>query len=278
LNSTGFLTLTLGEFDENGKFQCVFDSAEASRRINNLNRRVLDVLFERAIIVTERMKSGAIHFHILGTLAGRPDIRTGLNFDRVKMRDYRTVPESLREIWAYLRKILPEYGFGRAELLPVKKTGEAVACYVSKYIEKNVTNRLPQDYRKKLVRYIGWNQKQLKPNNFSWATKRAAAWRGKTRECAALLGIQTPEEAASALGPRWAWRISSVWTKIDDAPLPFMQWNSFAERELARRELYQTAHHDYLRVLNLPFAHDVRVGGELWDKEEWAEFLGVAKN
>ena len=278
LNSTGFLTLTLGDFDENGKFQCVFDSKEASRRLNNLNRRVLGDLFEKAIVVTERMKSGAIHFHLLGVIRGRPDIRTGLNFDRVKGRDYRTVPEPLREIWAYLRKILPDYGFGRAELLPVKKTGEAVACYVSKYIEKNVCNRLPQDKHKKLVRYLNFDKKQIKPNDFGWASARACAWRGKTRECAALLGIQTPEQAALALGPRWAWRISSIWTKIDDVVRPFIQWDSFGQREIARRELYQTAHHDYLRVLNLPFAHDVRIGGELWMKDEWAEFMSFAKN
>jgi hypothetical protein len=252
LNSTGFLTLTLGNFDAAGKFHGIHDAREASRRFNNLARRVLNDLFERAIVVTERHKSGAIHFHLLGILAGRPDIRTGFNFERVKKRDYRGVSDTLRGIWAMLRKILPEYGFGRAELTPIKKTGEAVACYVSKYIEKNVCNRLPEDRRKKLVRYIGWNKSQLKPNCFGWASARAAAWRGKTRECAGMIGILEPEKAAETLGARWAWKISGIWQKIDDAVRPFVLWPSFEIRELAKRELYRMANRSAVAMLNLP--------------------------
>lgn len=252
LNSTGFLTLTIGNLGSDGKFRGVANSSEASRRFNNLARRVLNALFEKSIVVTERHASGNIHFHLLGILAGHPDIRTGFNFERVKKRDYRGVSDALRGIWAMLRKILPEYGFGRAELTPVRKTGEAVAAYISKYIEKNVGNRLPQDRRKKLVRYLGWEKKQLKPNQFGWATARAMAWRGKTRECAGMLGISEPEQAAAALGSHWAWKISGVWQKIDDAVRPFILWPSFEIRELAKRELYRLANRSAVAMLNLP--------------------------
>lgn len=237
LCATGFLTLTVGGYDADGKFQQVRDAAEASRRINNLNRRVLPDLFERAIIVTERHKSEAIHFHILGTLRGRPDIRTGLNFEAIEKRDYRSAPEPLREIWAMLRRVLTQYGFGRAELLPVKKTGEAVACYVSKYIEKNVCNRLKDDKRKKLVRYLGWDKKQLKPNEFSWAGKKAIAWRWKARTLAGLIGVETREQAAEALGPRWAYELTRLWRQTlgDDLKHGF-DW-SWRDREFFRAEL-----------------------------------------
>lgn len=241
LNSTGFLTLTVGNYDRDGKFVQVRDSAEASRRINNLNRRVLPDLFERAIIVTERHKSGAIHFHILGTLAGRPDIRSGLKFEALKMRDYRSAPDALRDLWAFLRDILPKYGFGRAELLPVKKSGEAVASYVSKYIEKNVCNRTADDAHKKLVRYLGWNKKQLKPNEFAWAGKKAVAWRCKARALAKLIHIEEPEQAAIALGPRWAFKLSNLWqaTLGDDLQNGF-SWN-YQEREFMRGQLANQA-------------------------------------
>src|SRR4051812_32062127 len=79
LESIGFGTLTVGDQGPEG-FKQVKDSAEASRRINNLNRRLLADLFTRWIVVTERHKSGAIHFHVLGCLRGNPDIRTGLDF------------------------------------------------------------------------------------------------------------------------------------------------------------------------------------------------------
>ncbi len=237
LNSIGFLTLTVGEKDETGTFQKVPDGAEASRRLNNLNRRVLKNLFERAVIVTERHKSGEIHFHILGTLRGRPDIRSGLNFAAVKARDYRSASPALRALWKNLREILPDYGFGRHELMPVEKTGEAVSSYVSKYIEKNVCNRLKSDHRKKLVRYLGWEKKQLKPNEFSWGSHRACAWRQKARKLAGLVGIETREQAAECLGPRWAWNLTTLWKRVfgDDLIWGF-KWD-FSSREVAKAEI-----------------------------------------
>ena len=257
LNSTGFLTLTAGDYfcsfhglqiptaSEKNFCPCcgnrmhfvkIQDAAEANRRFNNLNRREIPAMFSRSIAVSERHRDKGIHFHLIGRLLSGADIRTGINFDEIKKRRYRSAPEALRALWRKLREVLPLYGFGRHELLPIKKTAEAVAAYVSKYIEKNICNRLFDDKRKKLVRYIGWNKTQLKPNDFSWATPKAAAWRAKTRECAALIFCFDRETVAEVLGPRWAFSISQVWQKIDDKPLPFMVWD-YPVRELARREL-----------------------------------------
>jgi hypothetical protein len=255
LNCTGFLTLTAGDYfcTYHGKqipdaknfcpccgnrmrFEKIHDAAEANRRINNLNRRVIQLVFSRSVLVTERHKDKGIHFHLIGRLASGADIRTGLDYRQIKLRNYRSASPALREIWAMLRDVLPKYGFGRHELLPIRKTAEAVAAYVSKYIEKNVCNRLADDKRKKLVRYIGWNKEQVKPNEFSWATPRAAAWRAKTRECAALIFCETREDCAEVLGPRWAFHISGVWQRVDDRPVPFIEWD-WATRERARCEL-----------------------------------------
>lgn len=265
LNCAGFLTLTVGDYvclahgpqlpkkdsrdewtnlcpccDFPMTFQRVASAKEANRRFNNLNRAVLKVVFERAAVVTERHKSNDLHFHLLGILAGRPDIRTGVNFAAIARRDYRSAGEHLRGLWAMLRQKLPEYGFGRAELLPIKSSGEAVACYASKYIEKNLFNRTEDDRRKKLVRYIGFRHKptadeaadflkrtgkipktiaeQLRPNDFSWGTKRACAWRAKARETAALIGVNRREDCAAAFGPRWAMKLSTAWQgrTVDD--------------------------------------------------------------
>ena len=64
-----FVTLTLGNYDGAGLFRGVKSADEASRRWNNLCRRVLTDLFETFIVVSERHKSGSIHFHVL---AGTP--------------------------------------------------------------------------------------------------------------------------------------------------------------------------------------------------------------
>ncbi len=307
LNCTAFLTLTVGEFWEDGRFHGVADADEASRRFNNLNRKVLKLLFEKAIVVTERHQSGKIHFHILGILRGRPDIRTGFNFDalealkktgtRFSAADVGATPE-LAAFWKMLRETLPKYGFGRAELTPIRKTGEAVACYISKYIEKNVCNRLPQDARKKLVRYIGWEKSQLKPNDFSWNSQRATAWRAKTRICASLLGITEREQCSEILGPRWAWRISEIWKKIDDAPHPFIVWD-FPMKETVRQELFLHSHQDAVRQLfksypqrrkilrkkhllelikKIADKNTVTVCGVRWSLAEWDEYQQFWKN
>lgn len=274
LHCTGFLTLTVGDVVE-GKFQQIWDAKEASRRINNLNRRVLPDLFEKAIVVTERHKNGAIHFHVLGILRGRPDIRAGFNFDEVKRRRYGSVSAELSAIWKRLRTrqsggdgVLEDYGFGRAELTPVRSTGEAVACYISKYIEKNVCNRLPEDKRKKLVRYIGFEKTQLKPNQFSWGTPRAAAWRAKTRECAGLIGCETREQAAEALGPRWAFHISGIWRKVSDAAVPWMEW-SYRTRYLICDELQRKAGAGWCRAMEREKTYVVL--GEIYTATEYRD-------
>lgn len=274
LSACGFLTLTVGEMEEE-RFVQVWDAAEASRRINNLNRRVLSTLFERAIIVTERHKNGAIHFHVLGALRGRPDIRTGFDHAAVSERDYSGVCAQLRAIWAMLRETLPAYGFGRAELTPIRKTGEAVACYVSKYVEKNLFNRLPDDRRKKLVRYLGWNKAQLKPNEFSWASARATSWRIKTRQLAALVGVGAREQMAPIFGPRWAFKVSRVMNAVQDDKAPGFVWGwpeMQAARMLMLREgktrvlcgLNQLRHGNrearYLHRANDPLKHNIQLG------------------
>lgn len=289
LNSTGFLTLTVGDYFCNihgkqipkaknycpccgtGKkmlFVKVHCPKEAARRFNNLNRRVIGDIFKRAIAVSERHQDKGLHFHLLGSLANRADIRSGFNFDAVARRDYRTASESIRAIWQMLRKTLPQYGFGRAELLPIKKTGEAVAAYVSKYIEKHVCNRLPEDRRKKLVRYIGWKAEHLKANEFEWDGDKARAWRGKSRQMLGLLEIELPDtetaparhvadacaaaagkirpkwldgtQAREILGSRWAFHLHNLIQKLSDQPVPEMVW-SYLERELVKRELAAVA-------------------------------------
>lgn len=259
LNCTGFATLTVGDYHcathgkqipevqnlcpqcrEKMKFVQIFDAAEASRRFNNLNRKFLPTLFEKAVAVTERHANKAIHFHLVGILLGRPDIRTGLDFDAVGKRDYRSASDELRAIWETMRDVLPRYGFGRSELLPIKKTGEAVAAYVAKYVEKNIYNRLKEDKGKKLVRYLGFKKTQLKPNEFGWGSKRATAWRCKAREVAALVGIEEPEQAKEVLGPRWAFTLTRIIQAVSDAAVPFMVWD-WKERELVRGELEKKA-------------------------------------
>lgn len=287
LNSTGFLTLTVGDYfcREHGKqipesqnfcpccaksktwrrmkFHGVNDAAEASRRINNL-MKFLKIIFAKGVIVTERHQTGAIHFHLIAGLASGADIRTDLNFEEIRRRNYRSASPALRAVWRELRAVLPRYGFGRHELLPIRKTGEAVAAYISKYVEKNVCNRTAADKHKKLVRYFGWKKQHLKPNEFEWNGVRAQAWRGKAREICGLVGVELKDaeiypaehvkraccasagsirpkmldgtQAREILGSRWAFHVTEFIRQVSDAAVPFMVWD-FLTRQLVAREI-----------------------------------------
>jgi hypothetical protein len=241
LSSTGFLTLTVGDSGPDG-FEMVLNSGEASKRVHRLMRRFIGHIFRRGVIVTERHKSGAIHFHLVGSLVGREDIRAGFDFDAVKRGDYRSASPALRAIWKKLREELPSFGFGRSELLPVRKTGAEVGSYVSKYIEKNIGQRTEDDKGKKLVRYFGWNKRQLKPNDFGWATPQAAKWRASARMLSALVGVVERTECADCFGPRWAFRLNRVMNAVPD----LAELEDFARRSTARQLVQMEASHRWI--------------------------------
>ena len=213
IDCIGFLTLTIGDQKPWG-FEQVFDVEEASQRFNSLRVGLLNDLFSRAVIVSERHKSGAIHFHIVGAVKGRVNIKRGFDHEAVKRKYYGSVCPDLNAIWKMLRKRLPGYGFGRAELTPIKTTGPQIASYLSKYVSKNLDARRPEDKGKRLVRYLGWSKDQLKPSEFGWASRPACQWRAKARQAAAVIGCFSPEDCAEKFGPKWAWILTESWSRI----------------------------------------------------------------
>lgn len=225
----GFLTLTVGDKQLGRIFAQVWDANEAGRRINSLISNLLRDLFGRIVIVTERHKSGAIHFHLI--VETHEDIRGGFDFEaflnhrnarkagfvdhEAERRYKRSATPALRRLWAILLRRLEGFGFGRAELTPIYKTAEAISRYVAKYVEKNLYNRGPEDRRKKLVRYSGWKgadgkTKHHKPNTFSWATPAACQWRRQAQAVAHTHGIFEKEAMRAAVGPRWAYHVTAI--------------------------------------------------------------------
>lgn len=246
LENIGFLTLTVGDLDD-GKFRQVWNAKEASRRINSLATNFLGDLFKRWVIVTERHKSGAIHFHLIVQTSG--DIRSGFDFAAFKRGSGYADSASalLRSLWAILRGRLPAYGFGRSELAPIYANGEAISRYVSKYVEKNLFNRLPEDKGKKLVRYHGFNGTQLTANKFGWCTPRAAAWRAKAAKIAGMVGAKR-NTVQAAFGPRWSFKLTRLMHAFNESantdrsqdlrPLAFPTYpERFTAKQIIRREV-----------------------------------------
>jgi hypothetical protein len=197
LDQVGFLTLTFAEH--------LLDPREAQRRLNSLTTHVLRPRYGQAIRVFERQKSGGIHYHLLIALGA--DIRTGVDFAEFERDDYRSAPPLLRAEWSFWRRTAQAYGFGRSELLPVKSTSEAIACYMGKYIGKHLDQRDPRDRGVRLVSYCG---PRTASTRFGWAGGKSYEWRLKVKAFATMLCtagvIASPSMSAMRLrfGPRWA--------------------------------------------------------------------------
>lgn len=202
LGRLGFLTLTFGD--------SVMDGREAQRRFNSLATHVLRGRYLAYIRVVERQKSGRIHYHLIVVLP--VDIRTGFDFKAVAQQDYRSASAALRAEWAFWRKVAPDYGFGRTELLPIRSTVEGIARYVGKYIGKHLEARQERDKGLRLVEYS--QGARMATTRFSWASPGAAAWRRRLKLFTHMLcqvrGYPVPSLKAlrELLGPRWAyhWR------------------------------------------------------------------------
>lgn len=174
LNNTGFLTLTFPDK--------VYDFKEASRRFNSLRTNFLNQHFRHYIRVYERHNSGAIHIHLI--VNTKLDIRTNFSFQQVAARNYSSASFYLRSLWSELRAHLPRYGFGRAELMPIKSNGKGLSKYVSKYIGKHIANRKEYDKGCRLVQFSSGAWK-VATSNFSFFTDGSAQWRSKL-QCWAL--------------------------------------------------------------------------------------------
>ncbi|MBU6400727.1 MAG: hypothetical protein KGS61_10435, partial [Verrucomicrobia bacterium] len=160
-----------------------------------------------------------IHYHLLVVMD--QDIRTGFDFEAVKAKDYRSAGEYLRAQWEFWRQTAPKYGFGRHELLPIRKTGEALAKYVGKYIGKHIEHRLPEDKGARLVRYSrGTNRARAQ---FSWCTPGAALWRTKLGLLCRALGLTSDnytEQLREWYGPRWCHTLAPMVDSIKPLVYP----------------------------------------------------------
>ncbi|MDO5357469.1 MAG: phasyl DNA replicon protein arp [Conchiformibius sp.] len=162
----GFLTLT---FPDDVK-----DVSEASRRFNSFRTNFLSLLALGYIGVYERTKRGVIHFHFVVALP--QEIRGNFDFAQVKARNYRSVNKYLRKVWKILRTKLPEYGFGRHQLVPVLSNA-GICSYLAKYLIKGFECRMPEDKGFRFIRTSRANLWRKATCRFSWLGYGGEKWR-----------------------------------------------------------------------------------------------------
>lgn len=227
ITHVGFLTLT---FPDN-----VTDNKEASRHFNSMNKHFLSKFFGMWMLAKERQSRGAWHYHIL--VDCRCDIRTGFDFDayvlqaqiredqfkkKVPFSKYRHLVDPLekqyiksacpplRKIWKLLKERLPAYGFGRTELLPIRKEAEAVGLYIGKYISKHIHGREEKDKGVRLVSYSADFPKSTPKLQF--LSDGSALFRKNLKTFCLRCGFnEDPDDAFDRLkgvfGPQWAFHL-----------------------------------------------------------------------
>ena len=177
------------------------------------------------IRVLEPQRQGRPHYHLLVAVEWdtKPDAFDWAAFDEcqrerrehghtARFRELRArykasaAPE-LVALWAVLRKVLPRYGLGRSELLPVRKGEQAIAAYVGKYLEGGLVLR---KHSWKGCRRVEFDRRAKHDwiacsRVFAWHSAGAVAWRKRVGEVAAALGVEDLAGIGRKLGPKWAY-------------------------------------------------------------------------
>lgn len=134
----------------------------------------------------------------------------------IHRRDYRSAPKALRTLWRYLRQVLPRYRFGRHELLPVKRTGPALACYLAKYLTKD--GDMPKGARR--VRYIRAQAWRMATCRMASIGPAGRCWRAQVRRLAELCGFKSMDEIKRRFGPRWAYSLRNSLAELPGVLYP----------------------------------------------------------
>ena len=139
-------------------------------------------------------------------------------FRELRARYKASAAPQLVALWALLRKVLPRYGLGRAELLPLRKGKEAISEYVGKYLEAGLIIRR---HSWKGCRRVEFDRRAKSAwltctRVFAWNSLGARAWRNRVSQLGQSLGVTDMEGIRRKLGPRWAYRFRDTITLADD--------------------------------------------------------------
>jgi len=197
-----------------------------ARRWNNYLRRHGAWIIS-FICVLEPQAKGRPHYHVLVAVSWdtRPDafdweafdgcqqeLRTNgrtARFRELRARYKASAAPELTALWPVLRKVLPRYGLGRAEVLPMRKSKEAISEYVGKYLEAGLVLR---KHSWKGCRRVEFDRRQKHAwvsctRVFAWRSVGARVWRARVGQLASALGGDNMEDLKVILGPHWAYRL-----------------------------------------------------------------------
>jgi hypothetical protein len=230
LERVGLLTLTFGVPGSGRGSEATRELRELAKdlefvqkRWHSLNSNIIRHRYKDWIVVLEPHKDGVWHIHVV--VATQEDIRTGTDIETLTnyklpywmRRGKHLRNEALAKEWRELRQIACKYRFGRIELLPVKKTGEALARYVAGYLSKSF-KLVPPGKKSRLVRMSRSISKNI-TMKFSPLTLGNLIYRTRLKMAADMLHLQDYGDFADFLGSRWNYYLGDLIAAI---PIPLI--------------------------------------------------------
>jgi hypothetical protein len=205
------------------------------------------------------------HLHVV--VATKADIRTGTDIETLSnyklpywlRRGKHLRNEALAAEWRELRVVSCRYRFGRVELLPVKKTGEAVGHYLGDYLVKTY-NVMTPGQRCRLIRFSR-NINNAISNKFTVLGIGNLIYRTRLKIAAGMLRLADYGDFADYFGPQWNYYLKNTFAWI---PLPVRFAKGDYESGVAAQVLARYAENPKLYLDDAGKAKIDQVASELW--------------
>jgi hypothetical protein len=249
INRVGLLTLSFGVPGSGRGSEATRELRERAKdldfvqaRWHSFSSNVVTKRYEDWICVLEPHRDGVWHLHVV--VATKADIRTGTDVETLSnyklpywmRRGKHLRNEALAAEWQVLRETCCKYRFGRAELLPIKKTGAAVARYVAGYLSKSF-GLVPSGRKNRLVRYSRTLSQRF-TMRFSPHTLGNLIHRTRLKLAASMLHFREYGDFADYFGSRWHYYLGAIIAAI---PVPLVFGKGQFESGVAAKVLREFA-------------------------------------
>ena len=228
INHVALLTLTFGVPGSGRGSQATRELREQAKdlefvqeRWHSLNSNVIAKRYPDWICVLETHKDGVWHLHVV--VATKFDNRTGTDVETLTnyklpawmRRGKHLRNEALAAEWRTLRQTCCKYRFGRVELMPIRKTGAALARYLAGYLSKAF--RLVTNGRKHRLVRLSRGVSRYFCMIFSIWSLGNLIYRTRLKMAASMLNFQGYADFADYFGPRWNYYLGDIIAAI---PVP----------------------------------------------------------